>query len=133
TADADGRYALDLPAGAHLLVFVDPAGHHAAEWFDGHPNTALDQADPVVAPAVADAALTPTVGSIRGVITDDPAGTPVAGAWAVAIGPSGVAGGAVTDVEGAYAITGLAPGTYRVTVVDPVGGRDQEYVDGHTD
>lgn len=133
TADADGAYLLDLPAGDHLLVFVDPAGHHAAEWFDGHPNTALDQADPVVAPAVVDAALAPTVGSIRGVITDDPAGTPVPGAWVVAIGPSGVVGAAVTGDDGNYTIADLAPGTYRVAVVDPVGARDQEYLDGHSD
>lgn len=133
TAGADGHYRLDLPGGAHLLAIIDPAGQHATEWFDGHPNIALDRADRVTAPAVADAALAPTTGSIRGLITDDASGAPVAGAWALAIGPSGVAGAAVTGVDGSYTVPALAPGTYRVALVDPAGGRDLEYVDGHVD
>ncbi|MBL8775026.1 MAG: carboxypeptidase regulatory-like domain-containing protein [Acidimicrobiales bacterium] len=133
TADDAGRYELGLPAGAHFLVFVDPTGGHGAEWYDGRPNTALDEADPVTAPATADAALAPTRGSIAGAVTDDPAGTPVVGAWAFAIGPTGVAGGAATGADGAYRIDGLVPGPYRVTLVDPSGGRAQEYVDDKAD
>jgi len=130
-AGADGRYRLDLPATGHVLAVLDPAGHHAAQWFDGHPNTALDQADLVTAPAVADVALRSTVGAIRGVISDDPTGTPVVGAWALAIGPAGIAGAAVTGADGSYTVPSLAPGSYRVALVDPAGGRDLEYVDGH--
>lgn len=133
TADDDGRYELGLPASAHFLVFVDPTGRRGAEWYDGRPYTALDVADPVAVPAVADGVLAPTRGSITGVVTDDPAGTPVVGAWAVAIGPNGVAGGAATGADGAYVIDDLSPGPYRVTIVDPSGGRAQEYVDGKAD
>lgn len=133
TAGTDGRYRLELPGGPHLLAIMDPAGRHATEWFDGHPNTALDRADRVTAPAVADAALTPTTGSIRGVVTDDVSGASVAGAWALAIGSAGIAGAASTGADGTYAVAGLAPGTYRVALVDPTGGRDLEYVDGHAD
>ena len=51
----------------------------------------------------------------------------------VAIGPSGIVGGAVTAVDGTYDISGLAPGTYRATFVDPNGGRLQEYWDDSAD
>lgn len=133
TADGAGRYRLVLPPVPHVLAFLDPEGRHGSQWFDGRPTTALGEADPIAPPAVADAALAPRLGSIQGVITDDPAGTPVPGAWAVAIGPTGVGGAAATDQDGVYAIDDLTPGTYRVTVVDPNGGRAQEYVDGQVD
>ena len=52
----------------------------------------------------------------------------------VAIGPTGaIAGGAVTAADGTYTIAGLAPGTYRATIVDPNGGRTQEYYDNSPD
>jgi len=58
----------------------------------------------------------------------------VPGAWVVAIDPTGaIAGGAVTRNDGIYEITGLAPGTYRATIVDPNGGRTQEYFDNAAD
>jgi hypothetical protein len=52
----------------------------------------------------------------------------------VAIGPTGaIAGGAVTSGAGTYTIAGLAPGTYRATIVDPNGGRAQEYYNNSAD
>ena len=76
----------------------------------------------------ANAALNANTGTMAGTVTDDPAATPVAGAWVIAIGPTGIiTGGAVTAANGTYTISGLAPGTYRATFVDPVGGRTQEY------
>ena len=65
---------------------------------------------------------------MAGTVTDDLSGTPLVGAWVVAIGPTGaIAGGGVTAANGTYTIVGLAPGTYRATIVDPNGGRTQEY------
>ena len=65
---------------------------------------------------------------MAGTVTDDPSGNPLGGAWVVAIGPTGaIAGGGVTAANGTYTIVGLAPGTYRATIVDPNGGRTQEY------
>jgi hypothetical protein len=71
---------------------------------------------------------------MAGTITDDPSGSPLGGAWVIAIGPTGaIAGGAVTAANGTYTIAGLAPGTYRATIVDPSGGRTQEYHDNSPD
>jgi hypothetical protein len=36
-ADSEGDWTLPVPAGGHRLVFLDPAGAHAAEW---HPDLA---------------------------------------------------------------------------------------------
>ena len=68
-----------------------------------------------------------------GTITDDPSGTPLGGAWVIAIGPNGIAGGAITAAHGSYTIGGLPPGTYRAAIVDPNGGRTQEYFDDRLD
>ncbi len=73
---------------------------------------------------------------MAGTITDDPSGTPIGGAWVVAIAPGGIAGGAahaVTAANGTYTIAGLAAGTYRATFVDPKGGRAQEYYNNSPD
>src|SRR5690606_33252029 len=119
--------------GDYKLAVVDGAGAHAMEWFDDLGSTELGSATSVTAPAVADVALPSTTGTVSGVITDDPSGDPVEGAWVVAIGPSGIAGGAVSAADGTYTIDGLAAGTYRLTFADPQGGRVQEFFDGATD
>ncbi len=123
-----------MAAGAYKLAFIDSTGGHNMEWHDNQPNTGLATATSVTAPAVTNAALDANTGSMAGTVTDDPSGTPITGAWVVAIGPTGaIAGGAVTAANGTYTIAGLAPGTYRATFVDPNGGRTQEYFNNSPD
>lgn len=119
--DSAGQYSFSVPAGSYKLAFIDPTGRHAMEWHDDHPYTGLALADTVTAPATTNAALSLTTGSVTGRVTADPSGPALAGAWVLAIGPSGVAGGAVTAADGRYTISGLAPGTYRAAVIDPTG------------
>ncbi len=137
TTNGSGVYSLDVPAGGYKLAIFDSTGLHAMEWFDDLPSTDLGSAVTVTAPGVADAALDATTGTLTGGVlndpADDPAEGPVQGAWVVAIGPNGIAGGAVTRSDGIYEITGLAPGTYRATIADPNGGRTQEYFDNSPD
>ena len=79
---------------------------------------------------MADADLARNTGSMSGTITDDPSGTPLEGAWVLAIGPTGaIVGGAVTAPNGTYTLGGLPAGTYRATILDPLGGRIQEFWD----
>ncbi len=126
--NGSGLYSLNVAAGDYKLAFIDSTGLHNMEWHDNQPNTGLATATSVTAPAVTDAALDANTGSMAGTITDDPSGNPLVGAWVVAIGPTGaIAGGAVTSGAGTYTIAGLPPGTYRATIVDPNGGRRQEY------
>ncbi len=127
TTDARGDYTLALPAGGYKLVFLDGAGRHHQEWYDDQPYSGIASARTATAPGEVDAALDRNAGTMAGTLTDDPSGAPLADAWAVAIGPAGVAGGAVTSGAGTYAITGLPAGTYRATFLDPVGGRSQEF------
>lgn len=131
TTDGSGHYSMDVPSAGYFLAFVDPAGRHAQEWHDDEPYHGLAQAASVTAPATTDAALDVTTATMAGVITDRSTGAPLDGAWVVAIGPAGIAGGAVTAPDGTYLIDGLAPGTYRATVVDPGGGHLQQYWNDH--
>lgn len=128
-----GTYRMDVPATAYKLAFLDASGRHAMEWHDGRPYHGIAEAASVTAPASTPAALDPTTGAVTGTITDDPSHTPLGGAWVVAIGPTGPAGGAVSAADGTYTIDGLAPGTYRVTIVDPTAARRQEYWHDATD
>lgn len=125
--DASGTYDLPVAPGAYKVVFLDTTGRHAMEWHQNHPYHDLASADSVTAPATADADLAVTTGTLNGTVTDAATSQPLAGAWVIAIGPSGPAGGAVTAANGTYAIGGLAPGTYRATFVDPSGALRQEF------
>ena len=131
--NASGQYSLDLAAGAYKLAFFDSTGRHGMEWYDNVPNTGLASAVSVTAPGTADAAMAANTGSMAGTVADDLTATPIGGVWVLAIGPTGVAGGTLTEVDGTYTIAGLAPGTYRATFVDPQGGRSQQYWDNSPD
>ncbi len=132
--NAAGQYSLNVAAGDYKLAFIDSTGGHNMEWHDNQPNTGLATATSVTAPAVTNAVLDANTGSMAGTIIDDPSGEPLGCAWVIAIGPTGaIAGGAVTAANGTYTIAGLAPGTYRATIVDPNGGRTQEYWDNSAD
>lgn len=125
--DTAGDYSMDLVAGDYLLAFVDARGWHVQEWHDDQPPAGLGDAEPVTAPAVVDAQLAPTTGSIAGTLSDAVSGFGLGCGWVLAIGPTGIAGGAITDGNGGFRIDGLAPGTYRAAFVDPLDGRTQEY------
>ena len=127
TTDVDGVYALDLAEDQYRLAFADLTGRHAMEWYDGLPNTGLADSVPVSAPGTANADLDSLRGTLAGTVTGQPSGDPVAGAWVVAIGPGGIVGGDVTGGDGTWAVGELPVGTYRVTVVDVLGGRPQTY------
>lgn len=58
----------------------------------------------------------PTAGSLRGQVID-PSGATVSGAAVLLTAPNGNSVDAVTNKDGFYEVTGLAPGTYTVKVV----------------
>ncbi len=130
----DGTYDLPLDPGGYKLEFIDPTWRHAMEWHHDHPYTAIGAADTITAPAVVDADLAPTTGSISGTVTDDPTGDPIAGVWVIALTAAGhIAGGAVTAPDGTYTIDALPPAAYRVTFADPNHGHTQQYWDDKPD
>lgn len=130
TTDGSGNYSLSLSGGDYRLAFVDGTGTHDAEWHNDHAVTDLATSDAVTSPSMVNADLDPNTGSMSGTITDDPSGTPLEGAWVVAFNTSGaIVGGAVTAPNGTYTLSGLPAGTYGATIVDPLGGRIQEYWD----
>jgi hypothetical protein len=58
----------------------------------------------------------PTTGTLRGQVID-PSGSTVSGAAVLLTAPNGNSVDAVTNKDGSYEVTGLAPGTYTVKVV----------------
>ena len=58
----------------------------------------------------------PTTGTLRGQVTD-PSGSTVSGAAVLLTAPNGNSVDSVTNKDGFYEVTGLAPGTYSVKVV----------------
>ncbi len=131
--NGSGGYTLSVQAGAYKLAFVDATGLHQMEWHNNQPASNIGAAASVSAPAVTNASLDPSTGSLSGTVTDEATAAPLPGAWVFAIGPTGLAGGTVTALNGSYRISGLPPGTYRATIVDPSGDRVQEYFDDSID
>ena len=129
TTDNEGQYALNLAAGSYKVAFLPVDGRSAMEWYDNAPFFAIADADAVAVPGVADAALSLTTGGIAGMLTDAATSEGIADAWVLAIASNGTIAGTATRPDGGYTISGLAPGTYRVTFVDPHGGRAQEFFD----
>lgn len=129
-ADASGHYELDVHAGDYKLQFLDPTGEHAMEWHDDLPFSGIADAVSVTAPTSVDADLDLIDGAMVGTVTEQGSSQALEGVWVVAIGPAGLAGGAVTDEDGAYVIDGLPAGTYFASFVDPTAAHPQQYWDG---
>ena len=118
TSDTDGDWSLAVAPGDHLLGFVSPTGSFASGWYGVGGVGDLTSATPVPAPAGAvDATLVPLTGTIRGTVTRGSSGQYAM--VVVAIGPTGVEASATTLLGGSYGLFGLAPGTYRLAVLDP--------------
>lgn len=125
---ADGTYRLGLPSGTYVMGFLDPSGRHSMRWHADRPHDQLGAATPVAVPASLDAQLPSATGTVGGTVVDDPTGAPLDCIWVVAIDAAGeVAGATTTGPDGSYTLHGLAPGSYRISFVDPAGGRGQEY------
>lgn len=138
TTAGDGTYVVEgLGAGAHLVVFVDPSGVHAIEFFDDSPLPSASDPVTLVAgqTATADAVLAATaptgVGAgIGGTITGG--GDPLEGALVVALDAvdfSFVRAG-FTDAAGNFDLD-VPPGSYRVEFVDPSGAHAGEWHEDH--
>lgn len=118
-AAADGTYAVDVPDGTFLVRAEAPG---FATTYRGDVTTPTG-ATPVTVGAGeqvgAHIVLSPA-SVLSGTLLDD---APLAGAWVVAIGADGGGqGSAVTDHEGRFAISGLAPGGYRLLIVSNGAG-----------
>ena len=74
-------------------------------------------------------------GTISGTVVTANPGAPIAGVevWANPYDGDGFGGGAITDENGYYEITGLAPGDYRVRAQRPDGGLAGEWYNDTTD
>ena len=134
---ADGAYAVGgLPAGDYRIGFLDPGGVYAPEYHQDTPD--FDAALALTLGAAAtlagiDAELA-AVGALSGQISD-PSAAPLAGILVVAHRDDGGGFAQVaftqTDTGGAFAFTGLAPGSYRLQCIDNSGlHRETWYLDG---
>ena len=74
-------------------------------------------------------------GTISGTVVTANPGAPIAGVevWANPYDGDGFGGGAITDENGYYEITGLAPGDHRVRAQRPDGGLVGEWYNDTTD
>ena len=127
TTDADGLYVISsLAAGDYRVQFAGPTGSNLVSEY--HPNTTdYWMAVPVKVSAGAsvsgiDASLAAGA-SITGHVSDDQ-GHPVQGVNVSASStamPGGGFGSATTDADGAYVVSGLAAGDYRVQFSPPFG------------
>ena len=131
--NASGNYNLNATARAYNLAFIDPTGLHTGEWHNNQPVTNLAGATAATAPPATNTTLTRSTGSMSGTISDEPTGDALGGMWVVAIGPTGISGGAITAADGTYSITGLPPGTYRAAFIDPTGDHTLQYFENSPD
>lgn len=139
--DASGHYHLGgLPAGDHLLAFVDPAGGHAAEFFDGATTggaaTTLHVTAGTTLTADGSLAEQPTVpatatltGQVRGEgITQGYRLLANVGVIALSASDFHLAGATVTGTDGTYSLA-VPPGAYKVIFLDGRGWHDAEWYD----
>jgi hypothetical protein len=136
TTRADGTYRIDGVGTGTYNIRATTLGH-ATQWFDGEDSYAT--ADPVAVsgPGVTagiDFQVSPSQGSISGVVLASDGETPLAGATVLAFdttaaGDTFVRSGGPTDSLGRYTVRGLAPGAGRYIVQARALGRAREFFD----
>ncbi len=115
---ADGTYSIPgLTTGRYILYAYDYAGGHLPTYYDGVTELAL--ATPVAVTTGVDTGgivmRMAAGGSIAGHVRDARNGAPLTYAFVTAFDPEGNwTGYAFADGEGAYAVTGLSAGSYRL-------------------
>ena len=124
TTAPDGTYTLpSLTPGSYQVQFSHPSGWYVTQW---HVTSPIGVPALVTVPPAQtgiDVALTPVLGSVSGTVTDATTGGALSGIDVRAVAADGsLAGSTTTSSDGAYALSGLRPGTVRVEFTDP-GGR----------
>lgn len=124
---ADGTYLMpDVAAGTYTVSFFDPTGFHQTKWAGGATSqgasTPVEMGDQGA--VTVDQALSGVPGSISGTVHND--GLDPSTQECVYLYYPGAAGafagqGTCTNDAGAYLLAGMAPGSYVVAFVDPMG------------
>lgn len=116
---ADGSYTLTVPQGGYQVNFS--AAGYLGEVYDNFPVNGVNRTSVAVTEGQATTAINADLAAgatVTGTVRDH-LGAPLQGAGVQAWlqGQSGFspAGSAITDVNGAYTLSGLAPGPYLVT------------------
>jgi putative cell wall-binding protein/5-hydroxyisourate hydrolase-like protein (transthyretin family) len=123
---ADGTYSITLAVGTYRVYFVDPTGSHLNEFYHDGTESYWDGLDVVIAPSATTTANEGlrTAARIRGTVTADTGGAPLAGMniTVYRVDPeSGYnwIGQAETAADGTYQYGGLTAGDYLVAFNDP--------------
>jgi len=128
TTGPGGGWGAYLPVGDYKLQYYDPSGARLSEWHLDQPSHAA--ATPVTVPGeqttIVNASLALTPGAIIGIVRGP--GGPLIGAEVRvhAAGAPGVVATATTGESGGYGAV-LAPGSYKLEIVDPSGGHVTEW------
>lgn len=123
-ANGDGVYTAEVKAGEYFLYLIDPAGSHATGFW-GAPDAIRVVAGQA---ATADPTMNLSTGSVSGVVSDDVSGSPIAGAWAIALSAGGAPEVAArTDASGRFTLAGLRVGPHRIAYLDPTGTHISEF------
>ena len=129
--DAEGRYSFSgLPAGEYSVLFSDPDGEYAYQYFDRRLDDPTPVAVAIGETAVADASLL-IRGAVGGTVLSED-GSPVDGVRVDAYGANGYFT-TLTDADGSYQIGGVETGEYTVRFTDPSNSYIGEYFDDAAD
>ncbi len=135
-----GRFRVGgLRPGRHFVAYLDPTGAHAPRFYVDSPDVPGAHTVDVSAGVGtrADGFLPtqtalPGGDSLKGVVTATDTGAPLAGVYVIALRAADYrfARGAITDGHGAYDLD-LAPGGYKLEIVDSTGLHDMEWHRDH--
>jgi parallel beta-helix repeat protein len=122
--DGAGNYTVSgLPTGSYKLAFYHDG--YLSQWLGGKADSASSTAVSVSAPNATSGInmIMGHAGSVSGTITDRVTGVGIANSYLYLLDrESGEWGGSgYTDGNGAYTITGLASGSYRLNINPPTG------------
>ena len=135
-----GRFRVaGLRPGHHFVAYLDPTGAHAPRFYiDSTDVPGAHTVDVSAGDSTRADGFLPTQtalpggDSLKGVVTATDTGAPLAGVYVIALRAADYrfARGAITDGHGAYDLD-LAPGGYKLEIVDSTGLHDMEWHRDH--